>query len=695
MTSVRSALALASILLAPCLPAQILYEEGFDSEASAAVSVGATSDTVTTFVDYSNFTIGATVHSIPEAPNMIPGSAATRGVVMQANLSEGALNVVNLTALETAGGDEVELAAGENFRVSFDMYLSVADPLPGTGSTESVVWGVGHDGLIRFGRLNRDDPGLVGSWGWLSTEGGFGTEDAILFNGPVELADLGNTTDGSAMFLSAFPAASPVPQAPNNSWVHAEITVLNGQLTVEYNGVEFFRTTDVKTDGFVVIGYEDPFGSISSVPDFQFGLFDNFVIETAFAPNIAISQLIPFAPVSEEGGMATGTFLIENLSDDVLTVDAINISGADGGAFTIAGMLPITIPANSLEMVDVDFTAAGAFGTKAATIEFVTTDAMEPSISLPLRALFAAPLLAHYKLDEESGTTVVDASQNGADGLFNVSDPLVYGAEALATGTSIGFTAAQFPPAGNFGILPPLHTPTTSLSVWIRPESGDGGTDTLFNRDPQFSAGDNIYGLFIDDSGAVTFRVAGQTVLTTDPGLILDGSVYHIVLTHLDEDGFGNATATRSRLYIDGELIVENDATVGFDDYPPGASTTSLYLATRAAAGFGFDGLMDDVQVYSVEIDAAQVATMFAAPGSTALERIADFRITSIDYDQSLGIVRLVWNSLPRKFYILEASSTLEEWFEVVDSIESGGFTTQYEIENPDPAPAFYRIIEE
>ncbi|CAN5383637.1 hypothetical protein BH23VER1_BH23VER1_28480 [soil metagenome] len=684
------------IPLAATAGAQTLYEEGFDSGGTAKVEVRASADTVVEFIDYSNFSLGTAVVSIPEAPNPVMGSAPTRGVVIQANLTSGAPNVVNLVALEAVGGDPAEFGTDEpNYRLSYDMFLSLsADALSANSSTEIGIWGVGYLGGIPLGRSNRDDPDVFGTWGWIAGDGGFGSEDAVLRVDGAQVEARANTTN-AGLFESAFPDGSPASPAPNNTWVHVVVTVLNGEVIVEYNGVEFFRTLSESTEGFALIGYEDPFGSISADPDFQLGVFDNFRVEVAVEPTITIGQSTLFQTLNVEGETSVATFVVGNPGDADLTVSEVNFTGADAAAFALATALPVVVPAGSTATIDVTFTAMGDTGAKTAQVEFVSDDAQEPSVIRPLSALFASPLLAHYKLDELSGIAVVDASGNAANGAYNITDPLEYGAMALASGTSIGFTAAQFPAAGNFAILPPIHVPTTSISLWILPEPGDGGQDTLFNRDPFFNAADAIYGCFIDDSGTLTFRSNSQVVLQSEPGAITDGEIYHVAITHLDEDGFGNETATRSRMYINGTMVDENLEPAGFDDYPAGASTSSLFLATRSAAGSGFDGLMDDVQVYSIELSPDQVFTLFTVPGNTIFETIPGLVITGVSYDQALEMLTLTWDSLPGRRYILSGSDDLEEWLEVTDGIESAGFSTQTEISDPPAPPHFYRIEQE
>jgi hypothetical protein len=61
-----------------------LFTESFDAQETAKVAMNNGTGMTVTYENYSNMTVGAVVNNIPEAPRMIPGSTATRGVLMKA-----------------------------------------------------------------------------------------------------------------------------------------------------------------------------------------------------------------------------------------------------------------------------------------------------------------------------------------------------------------------------------------------------------------------------------------------------------------------------------------------------------------------------------------------------------------------------------------------------------------------------------
>ncbi len=276
--SLLAGLSLCSFTMLRLAEAQVLFKEGFNSAPTANVLQNSETDTIVQFVDYSSFVVGAENFSIPEAPNMVTGSAATSGVLMRANLVNGAPAIINFIAADAPGGTPISFSG--NYRLTFDMWLSVRVPV-GLGGTEQLVYGIGHDGGVPLGRSNRLQ-NTVGTWGWVATELGYSTEDAVIYENTTELERLGNTQVGQEQpFVDAF-GGNP-DQAPANAWTEVDVLSMDGNVQVRYNGVLFHDVASSATSGFAVAGYEDAFDSLAEFPDFQWGILDNMVVEAILA----------------------------------------------------------------------------------------------------------------------------------------------------------------------------------------------------------------------------------------------------------------------------------------------------------------------------------------------------------------------------------------------------------------------------
>jgi hypothetical protein len=222
------------------------------------------------------------------------------------------------------------------------------------------------------------------------------------------------------------------------------------------------------------------------------------------------------------------------------------------------------------------------------------------------------------------------------------------------------------------------------------------GTRTLFQRDPDFdSTYEEICGLLLDASNRLVYRVAGTDVLNSDAFVegIVAGTAYHVALTHRDTDGFGNATAQRARLYINGRLVAEKvDAEApGFDDYPLNPTVGSLHFATRTVAGSGYLGDMDDIQVYGTELTKEQVWELFAAPGRTAAP---DWAVTALARTEAPAAFSVSFPSSPDGTYQLFRSAQLSAGWSPVGAALTGSNAASSTLTDPAPpaGSVFYRV---
>lgn len=366
MSQLTSRLLPLSIGLLAATGLRAQFANGFDSQASADVTVLSQPDSVVTFVDYSNMTVGSTPFSLPEAPRMIAGSAPTRGVLIQCNVTQGVASAVNLLAGATP------ISFSGRYRLSFDAYISVPLPLPG-GSTEQLLWGVGVDNAGPIEARNTRGTGTNGVWGWLAGENGYSVEDSSSNDGDILIEDFGDGgTTGMVLFNEAFDSNSV--GGPNgaaaNTWVRVDIDVDTVGIRVYYNGALFHDAPGFAPNGPAMIGYEDAFNSLGTNPDSQWGLFDNFRVTlptgcatlgttvkqgTASAGEIlngsappAVSA--PFTTRLRGGPISSLAFLVGgfpapftipvplgagcSLDSELLTIDAIvnALTNTDGGA---------------------------------------------------------------------------------------------------------------------------------------------------------------------------------------------------------------------------------------------------------------------------------------------------------------------------------------------------------------------------
>lgn len=334
-------LSTALVIMVPCV-AVAQFSDGFDS-SSADVKINQQADTAATFVNYGSLL------GIPEAPRQVAGSSATSGLLLEANLtaeSPGAINVL-------AGATPINFTG--NYRVSYDVYMSFGGS---NGTTEQMLWGVGNDDAsVIEGRNTAIDPPPLndtqGTWGWLSGENGYGTEDAAYYETNIEVADLGDTQlNEAAPFNAAFACdvnGNPIDNsdaAPNGAaafdWVQVDVdveTLGNGgsRVSVYFNFVEFFtnKVSTSSAEGFAILGYEDPFSSLNDDPVNTFGVFDNFTV--TLDPVGAPTGIIPTPRCAVPG--VTGDFDGDSNWDcgDINALTAEIVAGTNDLSFDMDG----------------------------------------------------------------------------------------------------------------------------------------------------------------------------------------------------------------------------------------------------------------------------------------------------------------------------------------------------------------------
>ena len=360
------------------------------------------------------------------------------------------------------------------------------------------------------------------------------------------------------------------------------------------------------------------------------GGVDEYEVVILLDGSIYLTSNLPAFPFIGPDEVSVGDFTLTNEGSSAATITALNITGPGASAFSTSQLLPLTVEAGATATIEVSFDPMGSDAVFEAAIEVVSDDVIHPTLTLDLTTRALNGLLLRIPFDDPAGSPTgvfgspAEASGNGFGVAMVVADgapapefgrPPLAGTDGFSTmfndnGASGNFvlTANGFP-----------HTATFTYSVWIRPTAGSG-VDTLFNRDSRFRQVDDIYGCFIGEDGRIIFRIARNEVVSSDSGAVPDDSTHHIVVTHLDPTGFGDSQAERTRLYIDGEMVAENTFTVEVPDYPDNLQNSRLWIGTRSGAGSGFNGDMDDFQLYNVELDADTVKELFDNPGTVAGE---------------------------------------------------------------------------
>ena len=278
-------------------------------------------------------------------------------------------------------------------------------------------------------------------------------------------------------------------------------------------------------------------------------------------------------------------------------------------------------------------------------------------------------LVTHYPFDATNGAVLsaaLDTSGNGYDLSFtNTFGSL--GGENMITNSAAGIGAVQFQDGDNSsgGSLgwtnptPPVLLTTLagsfSVSCWIKTTQNIAWNTAPAYLGAGIVSADN-FGQANDvipmalTGGSIGFNTGGNTedVTLNSIANVNDGNYHHIVVTR-------NQVTGQKIIYIDGQ----------FDSFASGTTNLlsdpqKLTIGALANAGNpdpndgsyyqGFDGELDDLQIYSGVLSSKEVAQLYARPGYTVAP--------AQDFNPALGTTNLNWAASGDTSWFVETANT-------------------------------------
>ncbi|HUF61911.1 MAG TPA: LamG-like jellyroll fold domain-containing protein [Verrucomicrobiales bacterium] len=345
---------------------------------------------------------------------------------------------------------------------------------------------------------------------------------------------------------------------------------------------------------------------------------DGLPVSSFDDPNLSIRRRNIFGELGQNPGLQTRGIIAYNSGESAdLVIESATLTGPEQAFYNVVSIPGPLAPATEGSIV-VEFDPQGESRLFEATLEVASNDAGDPLITVDLSARVdsAAGLVAHYRMDETEGDVMVDSSGQRYDGSYGAAGTGSFelGQSGLATGNAVRFSdgGSAADGGGGFGQLaadasiPSLQSMT--LSMWVEQDPADQGASMLLAKgvaagDP-FALATNVVG----ESNPVLWFVQEAPIIQTEP-VLNTGQTHHVVVTHLDENGLAPG-ATRTRVYVDGQLVDEVLEPSGYEDVAP-----SVIQIGALNGGFGFTGVIDDVQIYSRELSDEEVAFLFNNPG--------------------------------------------------------------------------------
>ena len=435
------------------------------------------------------------------------------------------------------------------------------------------------------------------------------------------------------------------------------------------------------------------------------GGIDDYEVVILLDGSKYLTRTQPLFPLGNAQQVTEGSMTLNNAGLESTTISAIDITGEGAGAYATTQTFPLTIPPGGAATINFTFDPGGSLETFEAALEIVSDDIIHPTLSVPLAERASGILFFRLPFDDppESATATfgVPAEVSGnnipAALLVNTGAPVpIFGRPPLAGDEGFSTFFNDDGRSGNFAFtgnnFP--HPASFTYSLWVRPTAGTND-DVLFNRNGAFTQQDAIYGCSITTDGRVVFRINNTEIVASQSGTVPDDETHHIVVTHLDSDGFGDFSADRTRLYLDGVMVAENRYTMEVPQYV-NERNSRLWIASRSAAGQGFNGDIDEFQFYNIELNEEQVARLFSNPTTPIVNNVlVPPVITNIVRIADKEEAVITFHSLPGLNYELETSADLNDWSQYLGDIESQGNSTTVvaPLISADTTELFFRIV--
>jgi len=394
-----------------------------------------------------------------------------------------------------------------------------------------------------------------------------------------------------------------------NTWMHIAATYDGAMMRVYINGVE-----NANLPAAVPIAANTlPVGigaQSDGVSKLQGAIDDAAIYNTALSAS-AIAALVGTPPPAKPGLLAPADAAIDISTGPTL----IWSEAAWAATYQVQVSTTADFATTVVDQNEISETSAPVSGLANYTLHYWRVRAVNTSgtglwsVVRSFRTITNNVLVGNWKMEEGSGSTLVDASEYGNNGTIITSPTWATGASGQALMLNPGTTNTQYATAPNSLSLNPGTAIT--LAAWVKP--AQASTQNIIKKAitqtsvlaPALVDG---YELSLSAAGKVFFRMNQATSgdgyrLNSITSYPTDGSTWmHIAATY---DG------TSIKIYINGVL----DATTS-PALPPAIATNTLDLGIGAQpdGSTKLKGAIDEARVYKISLSADEVAALMVTP---------------------------------------------------------------------------------
>ncbi len=249
-----------------------------------------------------------------------------------------------------------------------------------------------------------------------------------------------------------------------------------------------------------------------------------------------------------------------------------------------------SLPANATGYNDTGLPSATTFFYRVRAYNVLDFSNYTPEQSVTTQGATINSLVARFRLDEASGTTLSDASGHGVIATV-VGSPTHPTDTADASSHSLGLNGStDWAQAGDNAAL--NMTDGITLGAWVKADAWDQ-TRPIIQK-----GGRETHYVLEADEGALKFDLSLQGTLTAP---LPTAGVWHYVAATYD--------GVEMRIYVDGILSTSRAATG-----PMGTTPEPFFIGgshASSSTGLTFDGKIDDVRVYNYALNPVDISAIY------------------------------------------------------------------------------------
>jgi len=289
---------------------------------------------------------------------------------------------------------------------------------------------------------------------------------------------------------------------------------------------------------------------------------------------VTLLPATPSAPVANIASSVTNTSFRANWA---------SVSGATGYKLYIDGTLAYTGTNLYFDKSSLTSGSTHTYYVQAYNTGGTSANSNEITVSL------TSGLVAYYPFSGNANDLSGNANNGNVSGATLTTDRFGNANKAYS------FNGSSYIGINNNNSM--FNTNNISISLWVKAPSSPGSYIYLLSK--YIDGGASSYGLYTGTSGDLTFYTYNSGISAIiDKSLIWNNQWHHISATY---------DCSTIRIYLDGSQVgsgIQSASTIPYN-------SSNLYIGSFDGSQLNFNGLIDDVRIYSKALSASEILTLY------------------------------------------------------------------------------------